>query len=502
MKQSTWYQKIFGGYRRTLLISAIFFLPLVFLNIRHDHDWGGDFAQYMAQADNIAHLRPMSATAYVYNEAYPSLAPKAYPPGFPLLIAPIAFIYDNYIPPYLIFISLLLMLTALMSVFLLKQRIGLIAAISLSIVIYYNPVIVSFKSEIMADIPFALLFIVFLLFTVVTHKEISIKRWIWAGIVAGLASVTKTAGYCLLLAMLAYATQLAIIEVTGKKKLAFRERQFLAPLSGFASGLFVLLLFSLVFSGSGEGSVSYLNSFDFKGLLETIQINVFNYSEALRGFFSGQNTPHQWFGALTGSAILTFFITGFIMAVFRKPGIMEWLIVSYLGLLFVYPYHHSGFRFLIPVAPVILFYSAYAVHSLKPGRGGVVLAVIIAFMMAWDYFPRLKEIHKSSSFIQEGPYKDIVINAFGKIKLLTPENALIVFNKPTVLAKYTGRKSLALKPLSSEKELTSQINHFKPDYLLKYRGLPDQSLDLLLFSRSNEYELIYNDSDFWLYKRR
>ena len=501
MKHFTWYQKIFGGYRRTVFISAIFFLPLVFLNIRHDHDWGGDFAQYMAQADNIAHLKSMSATAYVYNEAYPGLAPKAYPPGFPLLIAPISFMYGNDIPPYLIFISLLLMFTAIMSVFLLKQRIGLIAAISLSIVIYFNPVIVSFKSEIMADIPFALMFVVFVLFTV-SHPEMGIKKWMLAGIIAGLASVTKSAGYCLLVAMLAYAIQLAIIEGTWKKKLTFRERNFLAPLSGFASGLFVVLLFSLVFSGSGEGSSSYLNSFGFQGLLETIQINVFNYSEALRGFFSGQNTHDQWFGSLMGSAILTFFITGFIMAVFKKPGIMEWVIVSYLGLLFVYPYHHSGFRFLIPVAPVILFYAASAVHSFKPGKGGVILAVIMAFMMIWDYYPRLNEIQKSRSHIQEGPYKDMVINAFEKIKLSTPEDALIVFNKPTVLAKYTGRNSMALKPLSSEKELTSQIKKYKPDYLLKYKGLPDQSLDLLIYSRTNEYELIFSDSDFWLYKRR
>ena len=72
-----------------VLLSILFFLPLMFLNIRHDHDWGGDFAQYIAQADNIAHFRPMNATGYVYNKDYPSLAPKAYPPGFPLLIAPI-----------------------------------------------------------------------------------------------------------------------------------------------------------------------------------------------------------------------------------------------------------------------------------------------------------------------------------------------------------------------------------------------------------------------------
>ncbi|WP_367328316.1 hypothetical protein, partial [Lentimicrobium sp.] len=102
-------------------IALLLFLPLLFLNIRADHDWGDDFAQYLAQAENIARFHPMPQTGYVYNEFYPSLGPKAYPPGFPLMISAITGKYGKYIPPYNYLISVFLLATALLSVLFLKR---------------------------------------------------------------------------------------------------------------------------------------------------------------------------------------------------------------------------------------------------------------------------------------------------------------------------------------------------------------------------------------------
>jgi len=483
------------------LLALLVFIPLLFLNIRHDHDWGGDFAQYLSQADNIAHFRAMGETGYEYNEAYPSLAPKAYPPGFPLLIAPLVRLYGNDIPPFNYLISVLLIITAMFSVLMLKQKYGLLSAIALSLVIYYNPYPVSFKSEIMADIPFSLLFIGFLMLTGTTDPK-NFRKWILAGIVAGLAAATKTAGFSLFLALLVYALHLSIPEILKRNKPGNILKSAPGPLVSLAAGITLYLLLSLIFMRGTEGSGSYLNTFNFIDFWLTITTNIYSYSEALRGFFIGLNTPGQWFGLLVGSAVLTFFITGLIIALAKKPGLWEWISLIYIGLLFVYPYHFAGFRFLLPMAPLIMYYAAKAVISLNPGKGGAVLAMIVAIMMLMEYYPKLVSIQQSTRAIQDGPYALHVQDAFKKVKSLTAEDALIVFNKPTVLAHYTGRRSMSHNPGSTVEEMLSQFAGMKPSYFLVYKSLPDPKLELYIESKREETDLLWQDKYFKLYKKR
>ena len=63
-------------------------LPVLFINIKDTHDWGDDPAQYIHQAKNIVDGKPQSETGYIFNEDN-FLDPKAYPVGFPLLLAPV-----------------------------------------------------------------------------------------------------------------------------------------------------------------------------------------------------------------------------------------------------------------------------------------------------------------------------------------------------------------------------------------------------------------------------
>jgi hypothetical protein len=56
---------------------------------RPGHPWGDDFAQYLMHARNLAEGRPYAATGYIYNPHYPQIGPPAYPPGTPVLLAPV-----------------------------------------------------------------------------------------------------------------------------------------------------------------------------------------------------------------------------------------------------------------------------------------------------------------------------------------------------------------------------------------------------------------------------
>ena len=84
---------LFSVNRRLELVGfllAFGIIVLVYLStIYPDQGWGDDFAQYISQAANISKGISMAQTGYIYSRYTPSLGPVAYPPGFPLMLAPI-----------------------------------------------------------------------------------------------------------------------------------------------------------------------------------------------------------------------------------------------------------------------------------------------------------------------------------------------------------------------------------------------------------------------------
>src|SRR5690606_6911823 len=70
-------------------IAALAALYLVLFRPGYSVMGGGDFALYLAHARAIATLQPYDATFFVYNPANAIMSPAAYPPGLPLLLAPV-----------------------------------------------------------------------------------------------------------------------------------------------------------------------------------------------------------------------------------------------------------------------------------------------------------------------------------------------------------------------------------------------------------------------------
>ena len=56
--------------------------------LRKGHNWDGDYALYIMHAENIVAGRPYGATPYIFNPLN-RIHPAAYPPGLPLLLAPV-----------------------------------------------------------------------------------------------------------------------------------------------------------------------------------------------------------------------------------------------------------------------------------------------------------------------------------------------------------------------------------------------------------------------------
>src|SRR3954466_7745783 len=75
-----------------LILAAILVVAInlfYILTLRPAELGGPDMALYVMHAKNIAEGFPYATTNYLYNPLNPSPHPAAYPPGLPLLLAPI-----------------------------------------------------------------------------------------------------------------------------------------------------------------------------------------------------------------------------------------------------------------------------------------------------------------------------------------------------------------------------------------------------------------------------
>src|ERR1017187_5840928 len=139
-----------------IIIYGIIFLiclPLLFINIKHSHDWGDDFAQYLHQTANICKGISQTQTGYIFNPSF-MLGPPSYPAGFPLLLVPIYKIWGLSLAHFDVYISCYLLVLALLVFAFLQDYFSKVIAALAVLIFIYNPWTLNFKMEIMSEIPF------------------------------------------------------------------------------------------------------------------------------------------------------------------------------------------------------------------------------------------------------------------------------------------------------------------------------------------------------------
>ena len=178
------------------IVVILLLLPLLFLNIKNTHDWGDDFAQYLIEAKNIQQGAPLGQSGFVENPNY-ILGPNCYPPGFPLIIALTTFDVGKLN----VLMSFFLLCIGYFSFLLFNKWFHFAPALILTLVIVYNPLCLSFKTEILSDLPFVALLLLFF----VLYLSDNNKPWmlILCGLVLAFTVNTRYVGWVLFIALIA-----------------------------------------------------------------------------------------------------------------------------------------------------------------------------------------------------------------------------------------------------------------------------------------------------------
>ncbi len=267
-----------------------------------------------------------------------------------------------------------------------------------------------------------------------------------------------------------------------------------------ATFFFFFLLNHLWFPIKAGGLLSFYSSAFASHELQAVDNIRFYYtvSEYLFPFY-GKWIPSFWiFVALSGWLIR-----------FKKtPSICEYFFPIYALVIIFYPYSNAGVRFLIPILPLLLFYSGYFFYWLFSFTGkankwivsGILLAVLFA------YIPPLKRIISSQSIIENGPQQKESLELFNFLKT-TPPNAAIVFCKARAMSLYSERSSLYTAKNQSDADAFVQFHRYGLLYLVIAKVSPDNEIydpRLLHFISvyKDRYEHVWENLHFNVYRQR
>jgi 4-amino-4-deoxy-L-arabinose transferase-like glycosyltransferase len=481
-------------YRLLLVLTC---LPLFWINVTGNHDWGGDFAQYIQQALNMVEGKPQDAGFYLFNPAYPYLAPPAYPVGFPILLAPVAALFGHNILAFTIWITCFLLAAVVLVFEVLRKETEPLVALFIALLLAYHPWLLQFKGEVLSDIPFTCFLTSGLLLWLKAKQQTT--NWylpIAAGLLIGFAILIKNIALVALpvLVILSIVQQLSEASEKPLRTLTF---QLITPV--IAALACYALAAHILFPTKTDtlGFSSHLLAFEHPK--ETILHNASYYLDIFQSFFHQMYTPWNALAQFSKILLTAFFILGFVDTLFRKPDLAAILTTAFLGVLFLFPVTTQGLRYLLPILPWMLVLAIRGFNQWQPKAKAatlVILAVILGNQLHQSFVGIGYANHIAST--QQGPHS-IEAKALFQYLNQTPEEATLVFIKPRTMGLYAKRKCFSNHPETPFPQIQQELETMGWDYLILSKTLPNTALETYVVQMRESLTQVFENEEFQIF---
>lgn len=429
------------------IILAVCCIPLFYLNIYDVHTWGDDFAQYIREAINIANGEPYYKAEYIFNPLNPDYGPPQYPPGFPILLAPVVKVWGISFKPmlYLIAGCLAALLFVLYHFF--KQHTKHdITAICLALICVYSGGVLELKSQILSDIPCWLFTAIYI--TIRQRKEIKPIHTTLAVLAGTMAILIRSQALVLLLAEAFLLLTTIMSSVFKEKRLSIRP--ILTSLSFkliVSTSLLFIICNYLLFPTPKSGLAYYNNLLQYHqgSWFLAIQENAYYlYQLLIRNFQYFPWNVHfpLIFSQTIPYGIFVLAILGYFTSLRNKAGYLTIYFTLIIVLLVVLS-QRQGVRFILYILPIYLLYAYFILKQIVSKNlriNGVILAVLFTIV----YF----NLAEDELRVAQGPPPDNYIpgdneqQVFQYLKENVKADEVIVFNKPRLLSLLTKKKSI------------------------------------------------------------
>lgn len=481
---------------------VLLLLPLLFISNRSSHDWGDDFAQYIHQAKNIVQGIPQSETGYIFNPENKDIGPKAYPVGFPLLLAPIYALFGLNMKAYTLFITLAYFVLGLLLVKFFRRYFSLIASAALALLFLYNPQMLIFKQEVMSDLPFTLLLVTALLLFR-PEKDFSWLRIVILSFVTGFMISVRPIGFVFLVAVVIDLARKLLLKKEYKVSDKWRSAVVKLIVMALLPAFIYFMLNILIFRIPAGGSLSdYLAFFSLSSFVSTFFTNLEHYIEVFRYMYTPGSGIARGIALLCGFSVLVMTMIGLIRKISENFEAVDIFFILYMLVLMVYPNNFSAFRFMVPAGFIMLIYAATGIKSVMvlPKVNGMTKTLVLSIFLFILYLPGIAGVIRGRYTTLAGPQEASAVEAFAYIRNNLPEDAILMFPKPRALSLYAERAAFA-DPVSRdmtkfhEQVMTAGANYF----LLSKKISREESFRYMRVMNSR-VEKIWSNEVFELYR--
>jgi hypothetical protein len=478
-----------------LLSILIIVIASVYFSIFYpDQNWGDDFAQYIHQAINIVEGKDMADTGYIYSRYSPSLGPKAYPPGFPLLLIPTYIIFGFNIGAFHVEMILMQLLALVVIYLLYRREVTTPTALILLMMMGLSPYLISFKRAIMSDIPFMLVGLTFVLWVEYIHKNHYFNRWttLIAALLIFVCYLIRTIGFVMIGALL-------ISDLIRHK----RPTSFTIWTTIWAVALVAVSRLLL-----GGGEESYFDQLaDYSPLIILMGIEHYLIN-SIRGFWAGPSlTLGPYIVPILWLVAIPFISYGFIRRARQSTLFMELFFLFHLAIILAWP-SVQELRFLYPILPLLLLYAGIGFEGvliflkkrLSP-RLVYAFATVFAVGIVTIYIVRTQKVIVSEGPITDGPYTPEAVELFQFIREETVPESIFVFYKPRALALYTDRNASAFPYDQSMLVAINYLQEISTDYVIVKHDTDESNISLnkLVQTCQASFEPIFNNEIFTTY---
>lgn len=489
--------------RKYLLLLFLFSLPLFFINIHDGHSWGDDFSMYIKEAQNFAQGKPFYQTQFIFNKYNSVYSPPQYPPGFPLMLAPVVKIWGLSFRPMFYFISLLTAcLLFVVFAYFKKRQLNDITSLCLTILVVYNSVVLDVKGSVLADIP-CMLFVALYL----TARKNGVHSWrriLLLVLFAVLAIQIRSQAVFLLLAEAVYWVVSTVLTFIREKKFSAR-RLITEPSLVVITGVLVSNLFiSKVIFSTPSDTTAFYNNFIREAMQGSILIsakdNAYYLLKTISGYFYYPNGNGFLNAAafFAQSAGLVFAFIGFLLSLLRRLTFDHVFFAVMCMVILFYPVHDT--RYFLPALPILLYYCFIALEGFVAGTqkvqvNKVLVAVTVLYLLLGINYVRKLSASDIPGLIPGPGDKE----AFSYISQHVDSKDAIVFAKPRALTLFTDRKTTCVAWQVSPRENKRIFDSMHVRYILVIKGYEDSYFNAFLDTVQRPVDSVHLAGNYMLY---
>ena len=436
---------------------------------------GGDNAAYAALGRSIL-------TRGDYTEIWdPSLRPGTlYPPLFPLILAGAM---AAGLQGWVALKTLMVVLSAAavgVSTLWLARLAGVRAAAAGSLVLALSPGILAQTHTVLSEIPFwGLTFLALLAFAAYESRDDdSRRRWlVVAALATALAWLTRSAGMALGIALIA---RLLLVR-------RWRDGMLLAAIAVTPVFLWWLrgrLLAPHGYTGYLLMADPYRPDAGRIGMLGLVPRALENGATYLTNF-----GPSLFAGAdpIARAVVMTLIVLAIARwgwRLVRERGALEIWVLLYTGMLLVWPQTWAGERFVVPLAPALVWYALDALRALvrrtgaRPRLAGAVVAGALLLAVLPGTLAQVRrgvdcrrEAARQSFPCTPAHWRDL-FEVAASVRGVLPEGSVVIARKPSLFFDLSGYRSAVYPWSSSPEEFFAVVDSTGADYVLLDRA-PD-----------------------------